>query len=90
MNIDIHHVRDIGHALRAARKSSNVRLDDLAGSARVSKQFVSDLERGKPTVRLGLTLKVLEELGVRVKLEIPDAARERWQALQDAADDVTR
>ena len=90
MDINIHDVRDIGHALRASRKSSNVRLDDLAGFARVSKQFVSDLEHGKPTVRLGLALKVLEELGVRVKLEIPDEAGERWQALQDAARDVTR
>ena len=90
MDIKIHHVRDIGRALRAARKHSNVRLDDLAGFARVSKQFVSDLEHGKPTVRLGLVLKVLEELGVHVKLEIPDAARERWEALQDLAEDLAR
>lgn len=85
MEIKVNEVRDIGRALRAARKSSNIRLDDLAGFVRVSKQFVSDLEHGKETIRLGLALKVLDEIGVQVKVVIPDEARERWEALADFA-----
>jgi transcriptional regulator with XRE-family HTH domain len=70
----IRSVEDIGLAARAVRKASDVRLDDLAATAGVSKQFTSDLEHGKPTVQLGLVLKLLNELGVRVVLDIPDHA----------------
>jgi hypothetical protein len=41
-------VADLGFALRAARRSGKVRLDDFAQIAGVSKQFVSDVEYGKP------------------------------------------
>lgn len=74
MQITIHSVADLGLALRAVRRSSKVRLDDLAGTARVSKQFVSDVEHGKPTVQLGLVLKLLSELGVPLSLDVPNEA----------------
>lgn len=74
MQITIHSVADLGLALRAVRRSSKVRLDDLAGMARVSKQFASDVEHGKPTVQLGLVLKLLSELGVPIKLDVPKEA----------------
>jgi len=77
MRISIHSPGDLGLAVRAARRAGNVRLDDLAAVAGVSKQFTSDVEHGKPTVRLGLVFKLLCELGVRLELDIPeDAARE--------------
>ena len=77
MQIIIRSVGDLGLAVRAVRRSSKVRLDDLAATAGVSKQFASDVEHGKPTVQLGLVLKMLAELGVPLKLDIPqDAERE--------------
>ena len=74
MQITIHSVSDLGLALRAVRHSSKVRLDDLAGMAGVSKQFASEVEHGKPTVQLGLVLKLLSELGVPLMLDVPKEA----------------
>ncbi len=74
MQITIQSVPDLGLVIRSVRRSSKVRLDDLAATAGVSKQFASDVEHGKPTVQLGLVLKLLSELGVPLKLEIPEAA----------------
>ena len=74
MRIPIHSASDLGVAVRAARRASKVRLDNLAATAGVSKQFTSDVEHGKATVRLGLVLKLLSELGVRLELDIPESA----------------
>ena len=55
--------------------SSDVRLDDFAATAGVSKQqFASDVERGKPGVQLGLALRLLSELGIPIMLDIPSSA----------------
>jgi transcriptional regulator with XRE-family HTH domain len=78
MQVTIHTATDLASAVRAVRRASKVRLDDLAATAGVSKQFASDVERGKPTVRLGLVLKVLSELGVPLMLDIPKDAEGEW------------
>lgn len=57
------------------RQSSGVRIDDLAAITGVSKQFASDVEHGKPTVQLGLVLRLLEELGMPMTVDIPDARK---------------
>jgi transcriptional regulator with XRE-family HTH domain len=75
MQVTIRSASDLGLAVRAVRRSSKVRLDDLAATAGVSKQFASDVEHGKPTVQLGLVLKLLAELGVPFELAIPEIAR---------------
>lgn len=72
MQIPIHSVQDLGLALRAVRRSQKVRLEDMAALTGVSKQFASDVELGKDTVRLGLVLKVLAEMGLRVSVDIPE------------------
>jgi HTH-type transcriptional regulator / antitoxin HipB len=64
---------ELGAALRQARKARGLRLEDLALAAGVGVRFVSELERGKPTVRLAETLRVASALGVRVTLEDPGA-----------------
>ncbi|WP_202820266.1 helix-turn-helix transcriptional regulator [Roseateles aquatilis] len=58
--------------IRAVRKSANVRQDDLAGIAKVSRQFAIDAERGKPTMQLGKVLQLLEELGIALSVDVPD------------------
>lgn len=82
MNITIKSVADLGLAVRAVRRSSKVRLDDLAALAGVSKQFTSDVEYGKPTVQFGLVLKLLAELGISLQLDIPKDANAELMALQ--------
>ena len=74
MRIPIQSVTDLGLAIRAVRRQSRVRIDDLAGTAGVSKQFTQDVEHGKPTVQLGRVLKLLAELGLPLELDIPDEA----------------
>jgi HTH-type transcriptional regulator / antitoxin HipB len=64
-----------GAALRAARKARGLRLEDVAFGAGVGVRFVSELERGKPTARLGLALQVAAALGVTIKLLDADAAQ---------------
>jgi len=75
MQVTINSVADLGLTLRSVRRASKVRLDDLAATACVSKQFVSDVEHGKPTVQFGLILKLLSELGIPMKLDIPAEAQ---------------
>jgi DNA-binding XRE family transcriptional regulator len=59
MQLPINSVADLGLALRAVRRTSKLRLDDMAATAGVSKQFASDVELGKETVRMGLVFKAV-------------------------------
>jgi transcriptional regulator with XRE-family HTH domain len=74
MRIPIRSAASLGAAIRAVRRSSHVRIDDLAATAGVSKQFTQDVEHGKPTVQFGRVLKLLAELGIPLEVDIPDAA----------------
>jgi transcriptional regulator with XRE-family HTH domain len=76
-------VEDAGLAIRALREHSGIRIDDFALTAKVSKQLMIDLENGKPTVQMGRVLTLLQGLGVRVTLELPDSAGPTW-ALEQA------
>ncbi len=60
---------DLGAAIRQARKAQGLRLDDVALAAGVGIRFLSELERGKPTVRLEETLRVLAAVGLRLQVE---------------------
>lgn len=90
MQIPIHSVADLGLALRATRKGSKIRLDDLADIAGLSKQFVSDVERGKPTVQLGRALRLLEEMGLSLSVDVPASAEGEWARLKAKADAAAR
>lgn len=74
MKLPLSTVEDAGVAIRALRKQAGIRVDDFALTAQVSKQLMTDLENGKPTVQMGRVLTLLQQLGVRVTLELPDAA----------------
>lgn len=60
---------DLGRTVRAVRKARGLRLEDVAIAAGVGIRFVSELERGKPSVRLAETLRVLAAVGVRISAE---------------------
>jgi transcriptional regulator with XRE-family HTH domain len=72
MKYRITEVSELGTLLRATRKSVEMRIDDLAGTSSLSKQFVNDVELGKPGVQLGKVLQVLHELGIHMYLDVPD------------------
>jgi transcriptional regulator with XRE-family HTH domain len=83
MQFSIRSPLELGLAVRAARKAGHVRLEDIAAATGISKQFTSELEHGKPTAQLGLALRLLDELGVRVILDIPDEADSTLRKLQE-------
>ncbi len=69
MRIGVKSVESVGVAIRAMRKASGIRQDDVPG---VSHVFLRDLEKGKDTVQFGRVLKVLDELGIRMVLGVPE------------------
>jgi len=70
-DVDILTPNQLGATLRAVRIAAGLTQADAAALCGVSGPFLSGLERGKSTVRLGLVLKVCRALGVRLRLEVP-------------------
>lgn len=68
----------LGAALRAARKQLRLTQPQLALAAGVGIRFIVDLEAGKPTVRLGHVLRVIDALGGELQLSgLPLAAADQ-------------
>lgn len=57
---------ELGNVIRKARKRTELDQETTAGLIGVGPRFLSEVERGKPSTRLGLVLKVLERLGLEV------------------------
>ena len=57
---------DVGAIIRAWRDDHRVSQVDLAKKLGVSQRWVSHVENGKPTLQLGLVLRVFNELGIDV------------------------
>lgn len=70
-------VTELGTLVRATRKSVDMRMDDLAATSSLSKQFVNDLELGKSGVQLGKVLQVLQELGMHMVIDVPDSVNDK-------------
>lgn len=85
MKQTIQSTRELGWVLRAVRKSSHVRQDDLAALVGVSKQFAVDVEAGKPTVQFGRVLRLLDELGIVLSVDLTPEAMGEFKALRDRA-----
>jgi transcriptional regulator with XRE-family HTH domain len=56
----------LGDAIRACRTQAGLSIQEAARSIGVAKQTLSDLEAGKPTVKLELVLKIARDLGVNL------------------------
>ncbi|VWC72507.1 helix-turn-helix domain-containing protein [Burkholderia lata] len=76
MRYTIEQASDIGGVIRAARKVQQLRQDDAAGSVGVSESFMVKAERGADTIQWGKVFQILQGLGVRVVVDIPDASDE--------------
>ncbi|MDO9172819.1 MAG: helix-turn-helix domain-containing protein [bacterium] len=57
---------DLGKLIRERRKRDGLTLVETAGLTNVGVRFLSELENGKPTVRLDKLLQVLNALGIRL------------------------
>ncbi len=81
MKLPIRTAADLGLLIRAVRKDAGVRQDDLAGMVGVSRQFAVDAERGKPTIQLAKVLRLLEELGIELSVDLGEGAAREYQRL---------
>ncbi|AXK67556.1 helix-turn-helix domain-containing protein [Burkholderia sp. IDO3] len=76
MQHPIEQASDLGGVIRAARKAQKWRQNDAADHAGVSESFMVKAERGADTVQWGKVFGLLQRLGVRVLVELPDAGGE--------------
>lgn len=62
---------DLGNAIRQVRKSQAITQSDLALIVGKSHVLLRDIERGKGSVSLASVLQVMQELGIRVYVDVP-------------------
>ncbi len=65
--------KELGRTVRERRRAQGLGQEDLALAAGTGRRFISDVENGKPTARLGDVMRVLRTLGLRVVLRSPDS-----------------
>lgn len=82
MLVNIMSPQQLGLLIRATRKNQGLRMDDVAGSAGVGPVFVREVERGKPTVQLGRVMQLLAELGMELRVDVPDEVLPEFERLQ--------
>lgn len=73
MQVPIDNAAALGKVVRASRKAQKIRQDDAAGSIGVSENFLGKIERGSESVQWGKLFQVLEGLGVRVIVDVPES-----------------
>jgi transcriptional regulator with XRE-family HTH domain len=71
-------ISDIGVKMRSIRKSQHVSQETLAGLAGTGARYVSELERGKETIRMRELLKLLDALGAGLYILTPKEVAE-WK-----------
>ena len=57
----------------AGEGAVEIRQDDAAGSIGVSENFLGKIERGSESVQWGKLFQVLEGLGIRVMVDVPES-----------------
>ena len=68
MPTQINSIRDLAAAARGRRLSLGLSQAELAAQARVSRPWISEFEAGKATAELGLVMRLLDALELRLTL----------------------
>ncbi|MFK3771571.1 helix-turn-helix domain-containing protein [Pseudomonas sp. NPDC089406] len=63
---------DLGNAVRTVRKTQGITQSDLALVIGKSHVLLRDIEKGKGSVSIASVLQVLEELGIRLYVDLPE------------------
>lgn len=71
-------ISDIGVKMRSIRKNQHVSQETLAGLAGTGARYISELERGKETIRTRELLKLLDALGAGLYILTPKEVDE-WK-----------
>lgn len=72
MQTTLKNAAELGELIRRTRKAQNIRQDDAAGSIGVSENFLGKVERGSENVQWGKLFQVLDGLGLRLIVDLPD------------------
>ena len=72
----INNAKQLGAAIRAARKKQGYTQQEIADFSGCSLMFVSNLERGKPTCELERAIRVANTAGVDLSAEIRGAGEQ--------------
>lgn len=70
---------ELGRAIRERRRREGLTLAETAGLTNVGIRFLSELENGKPTVRLDKVLRVVAALGLQLQLAPTTNADIMWR-----------
>lgn len=70
----------LGRALRERRRRDGLTLAEAAGLTNVGIRFLSELENGKPTVRLDKVLRVVAALGLQLQLAPANYGEPTWRS----------
>ena len=62
---------DLGLAIRERRRELHLDQSELAQQVGVSRKWIIDAEKGKPRAEIGLLLRTLNVLGLRLSLGVP-------------------
>ena len=72
---------DFGAVIRDARRKAGLSQAELAGMLKTTQGWVSEVERGKPKAEIGMVLRAIAALGIRLDaqaaLSAPSAVSER-------------
>lgn len=90
MKYTIRSSEDLGLLIRAARRTAKVRLDDLSKTVNVSKQTTVNVEKGKSTVQLGTVIRLLNEMGLTLTVDLPESALPALTKAQQEANERAR
>ena len=88
MKIAIDNATLIGKIVRDCRKAQKIRQDDAAGSIGVSENFLGKVERGSESVQWGKLFQVLNGLGIRVIVDVPESAETYLSSFPNAKDET--
>ncbi len=75
--MQIDSIHDLASAARGRRLDLGLSQADLAVRAGVSRQWLNAFEGGKPTAELGLAMRLLDALGLRLEVYESDGGEGR-------------
>lgn len=81
-------IRDVAAAVRGRRQTLGLSQESVAQRARVSRQWLSEFESGKPAAELQLVMRLLDALGLRLSLDEPHEKQRSGRASPPATVDL--
>lgn len=73
----LHSVEELGAAIRRRRRQLNLDQQSLAERAGVSRQWIVEIEAGKPRAEIGLLLRTLRALDLELEISMAETPLHR-------------